>query len=333
MDVGGWRAPGLTGDSGVIQVSTGAMPMRERLPRWREEFGRAFLHIDFEPQDEAPFEGQATMQNLPGMRALSAKMSAATMVRTKAMIAASDDHFGFAFNVNSGMALLRQRGENLELRSGDAVSISHLDPATLAYPGGRHIGLVFPSKTLEPLVGNVEAKAARRVRRETPVLRLLKQYLQAILRGDPAHQPAELRRLAASHVRDLVAMAIGATEEGAEAARLGVRAARLHAVKADILDCLESPDLSVSSVAQRQQLTPRHVHRLFEREGTTLSQFVLGERLARAYRMLTNPAYRVQTVTAIAYACGFGDLSYFNRSFRRRYGATPSEVRATSAAH
>jgi AraC-like DNA-binding protein len=123
-------------------------------------------------------------------------------------------------------------------------------------------------------------------------------------------------------------MAIGATEEGADAARQNrVRAALLHGVKAEIIDHLGNPDLSVAFVAQRQHLTPRHVHRLFERDGMTFSQFVLGERLARAYRMLADPAHCFLTVTAIAYACGFGDLSYFNRSFRRRYDATPSDVR------
>jgi AraC-like DNA-binding protein len=30
----------------------------------------------------------------------------------------------------------------------------------------------------------------------------------------------------------------------------------------------------------------------------------------------------------VDYECGFGDLSYFNRAFRRRYGATPTDVRA-----
>ena len=29
----------------------------------------------------------------------------------------------------------------------------------------------------------------------------------------------------------------------------------------------------------------------------------------------------------MAFECGFGDLSYFNRAFRRRYHATPTDVR------
>jgi AraC-like DNA-binding protein len=32
-------------------------------------------------------------------------------------------------------------------------------------------------------------------------------------------------------------------------------------------------------------------------------------------------------ISAIAYDAGFGDVSYFNRTFRRPYGVTPSEVR------
>jgi AraC-like DNA-binding protein len=32
-------------------------------------------------------------------------------------------------------------------------------------------------------------------------------------------------------------------------------------------------------------------------------------------------------VSTIAYECGFGDLSYFNQAFRRRFAATPTDVR------
>jgi AraC-like DNA-binding protein len=44
--------------------------------------------------------------------------------------------------------------------------------------------------------------------------------------------------------------------------------------------------------------------------------------------MLDNPWLGERTISAIAYEAGFADLSHFNRAFRRRYGETPSDVRA-----
>jgi AraC-like DNA-binding protein len=46
--------------------------------------------------------------------------------------------------------------------------------------------------------------------------------------------------------------------------------------------------------------------------------------------LLTDPRYTGSTISAIVYKAGFGDLSTFNREFRRHYGMTPSEVRAAS---
>ncbi len=66
---------------------------------------------------------------------------------------------------------------------------------------------------------------------------------------------------------------------------------------------------------------------LFEKKGLTFSDFVLGERLARVHHVLIDPGLRHRPISDIAFAAGFGDLSYFNRTFRRRYGATPSDVR------
>jgi AraC-like DNA-binding protein len=44
--------------------------------------------------------------------------------------------------------------------------------------------------------------------------------------------------------------------------------------------------------------------------------------------LLTSPNRPDRTISAIAFDASFGDLSHFNRLFRRRFGATPSEVRA-----
>jgi AraC-like DNA-binding protein len=64
-----------------------------------------------------------------------------------------------------------------------------------------------------------------------------------------------------------------------------------------------------------------------------LSQFVLGERLARVHRTLADARYADRAISDIALAVGFGDVSTFNREFRRRFGMTPSDVRAAARNH
>jgi len=74
-------------------------------------------------------------------------------------------------------------------------------------------------------------------------------------------------------------------------------------------------------------VTPRYVQRLFEADGTTFSEYLMEQRLARAHRLLCEPGASHTAISTIAYDVGFGDLSHFNRRFRRQYGLTPRELR------
>ena len=53
-------------------------------------------------------------------------------------------------------------------------------------------------------------------------------------------------------------------------------------------------------------------------------------RLQSVHAVLTEPREAHRSISDIALDNGFGDVSYFNRAFRRLYGATPSDVRANS---
>jgi hypothetical protein len=66
--------------------------------------------------------------------------------------------------------------------------------------------------------------------------------------------------------------------------------------------------------------------------GSTFSEYVLEQRLARAYRMLSAARFSGLAIGAIALEVGFSNLSYFNRTFRRRYGGSPSEIRGRAHA-
>jgi AraC-like DNA-binding protein len=106
-----------------------------------------------------------------------------------------------------------------------------------------------------------------------------------------------------------------------------LRVARLSKVRTQELRRLCPLFADRAQEASRQGISPIYVRKLFEGEDTSFTQFVLGERLARAHRLLSDPLFAKYTVAALAFEAGFGDLSYFNRTFRRRYGAAPSAVR------
>lgn len=86
-------------------------------------------------------------------------------------------------------------------------------------------------------------------------------------------------------------------------------------------------DRGGDDIARRHGVTPRYVQLLFDGAGQTFSEFVVEQRLAQAHRMLTDARFVDWTISAIAFDVGFSNLSYFNRTFLRRFGATPSDVR------
>ncbi len=308
----------------ALHVSTRSLPAAQ----WREEFARGFLRIDIEPENLEHFRADATISALPGLKIASCSISASHWRRTRSLIDPDTEYFGLMFGA-AGPALLSQRGRSLELDVGDAATCSHAELADLVLPreNGRHIGLVVPMKPLAALVPDLEGTMPTRIPRSGDALRLLVSYLGALADATTLASP-ELCRTVVTHVHDLIALAIGAGRDGTElASGRGLRAARLRATKADILENLASHQLSATAVAKRQGITPRYIHMLFEAEGTTFSQFVVGRRLTLARRLLADPRHDAKTITEVALEAGFGDLSYFNRVFRRHFGMTPSDAR------
>ena len=140
----------------------------------------------------------------------------------------------------------------------------------------------------------------------------------------------ELSRAVAQHICDLIALSMGAHRDAtALLGQRGVRAARLQAIKADIAARFNDFELTVSAVALRHGVTPRYIQKLFEDDGVTFSEYVLGRRLAEAHRSLADPHLANRSISTIAFNAGFSDLSYFNRTYRRRFGATPTETRVS----
>ncbi|HEY7290039.1 MAG TPA: AraC family transcriptional regulator [Vicinamibacterales bacterium] len=266
----------------------------------------------------------------PDLRILDARLSGVR--HSVGPVRDGDDELLFATTL-SGTSVLNQDGVDLLLKDGDAVLLRRgTGPFTLTHAAAvRFVGLRIPDRAIRPLVTDLDAATGRRIPPHSGVLDLLIGYLREVARHRLlASSPGAA--IVSRHVHDLVALIVGTHGDASElASARGVRAARLQAIKSDAAAHLANPSLTAAAVAARHGISVRYVHQLFEPTGSTFSRFVLERRLARAHRMLTDRRFDRVTVSAIAFAVGFGDLSYFNRTFRRVYGCSPSDVRREPA--
>jgi AraC-like DNA-binding protein len=301
----------------VLRIRTEDWAERDRVEMFRDVHGRDGIRV--EPRPHEPLRIDATLIRFPDLGLLQGRRSP---LRSEF----ADGHDRLMLNLG-GPAVATQFGRELLLERGDAIALSGSDRGVLTtLRTGRIVTIDFPHGRLLALLKQPSQCCARRVPKHSLPLRLLRGYVRAALASDGIGASG-LPRLAIAHIYDLAALAVGAAREAEEIAKgRGVRAGRLRAIKDDILAHIEN-DLSLGEVAGRHRLSARYVGMLFESEGTSMTEFVREERLKRARSILLNPRFAGRRIAEIAYDVGFNDVSYFNRSFRRCFGRSPSEVR------
>ena len=310
-----------------VHISTLAFPEDKRLAMWREIYGRNITNVDIEPIGDAPFHADVTFHPLPGVGIAVGSRSAAHYRVTPELVARGEDIVAVSM-LRSGAATASQFGKEVIGGIGSASLLTSTEPSTSTlHCEGSFVTLAFPRATIAAVAPDFASAFGRPIPSENSALRLLEKYLDVVLAGGDLDTP-EIAHGVSTHILDLAALAIGTRGDHAQIARLrGATAARLRTIQSDIRAQLGRRDLSTEAIAQRHGISPRYVRKLLEQDGTSFSAFVLAERLAKARRMLIDPRYAGLSITQIAHETGFGDISYFNRTFRRAFGATPSDIR------
>ena len=83
--------------------------------------------------------------------------------------------------------------------------------------------------------------------------------------------------------------------------------------------------ITIEDIAQEVGLSQSHFMKYFKNTmGTSFIEYLNEYRLTMASRLLLSSD---SSVLAIAEEVGFENLSYFNRTFKKRFGQTPREYR------
>jgi AraC-like DNA-binding protein len=188
--------------------------------------------------------------------------------------------------------------------------------------------VVLPQARLREFVAGVEDLLARPLRGGDAALRHLRRYLDILAASDGIEGDPQLIAHIERTLTDLVALALGVGRDATEIMRMrGLRAARLQEIVAEIRAGFADPAFSVQSLAGKLGLTPRYIQDLLQEAGSSFTERVLELRLQRARAMLADPRHDRLKIGEIAAACAFNEIPHFNRCFRRRFGATPTQFR------
>jgi AraC-like DNA-binding protein len=310
--------------------STDAVPERDRFPVFCEEVIRRYTALDIKDRSDTHFRGVIDLQRAGSVDVGIFATSAADFDRASRLVRDGDDGLIFMLN-QGGVSYQTQRGYEQKLEAGEGIICD------CGYSGGIHMAtdsrffsLKVPRHRITTLLPRAGRLAGAKLDKDAVALRLLFGYLSGAHDVELSDDGRAARHYG-EHIINLLALALGAGRETRELAEQhGVAAVRRAAILREIGIYLVDPKLSAAAVASRHGITPRYLRLLLEETGRSFSEHVLQQRLERAAGLLRDPQLQDRKISAIAFACGFGDLSYFNRVFRRRYGETPSDMRETA---
>lgn len=287
------------------------------------ELGVTNLRLDWRSDDPA-VEMEALA--LPGL-VLSRGFAAPSMSQTADISRGSTDYV-MTWTTSGARGYATQAGRDV---SASRVVFFSCEERIVAnsYDDFHHVNVRLSQAALRSLVPDADSRIGQGdVPLDDPALRMLNAYIHSLDWALLANR-TDLGRLAALHITDLSAIVLGARKDERHLAlERGGNAARLQLVKNWVAQHSGRQGLSIGDAARAHGVSPRTLQALFARDGTTFTDFLLEQRLTSARHAAQASDC---SISEIAFASGFGDLSHFNHRYRARFGEAPSDTRARTA--
>lgn len=226
-----------------------------------------------------------------------------------------------------GRALMCQNDMACMLLPGDMVLIDSAAPSEFTFFGqfNRQLSLHLPRAEMHARFGYDLIRGGIGLSRHDPTTLALCAVLGKVLtcEAGPSSQ---------THLREALFGLIGASlhersgREDYRAVDSDLGGARVLAQGQAYIDThFRNPDLTIQEIADDLGISLRQLQRAFAAIGSTPTHHLLTKRLGHARRGLEDrrAGRRHDLISSIAFEAGFSDLSYFQRTFRKTFGASP----------
>lgn len=317
-----------------VHFSTDDLPPRDRVRFWCDYFARQAQSITpDEIPDPGVFRAEAAGHVAGEFALLEIETGLQRVRRTAADVAADKSEAFFIRRFRRPMiwrAAPRSTPVDLIHEPGDFCVSSTEWRFDAESKGAASFGiLVIPQGALSPLLTGGRLTRPFRLPGDSPLGSLLGTAMNAAKAQAPLLSD-ELGEAVLRNLCGLLALACGASEEGADQGRDSLRSAQLAAVKRHIDLHLGDPGLTPASAAAALGVSVRQLHRLFEPTGSSFARYLLRQRLLRCRDTIAGATGTGRSVIDIAFGWGFNSMATFYRAFASEFGGAPTVLRTAS---
>jgi AraC-like DNA-binding protein len=311
----------------TVLFDTAMLEPADRPDSWNDAHRRIFFPIGVRFTEADAPSGRIEQQELGPVRAFRVSSEPSVIERSVAEVRSFDPGDFLVGTLLSGRTGIEQAGRSGLLGPRDVSSwdssrpfrVTHFEPFELLL-------LVVPEQILGLRRKAMQARTASRLAHGTGLASLAASFFADV--WDVADRDPGCRR---DDLADGVVSLVRALHGPEAAQRAPSRQLAgdllLPRIRSYIERNLDDPSLGPESIARAHFISTRYVHKLFARDGVSVSDWVRHRRLEECRTALRDPAQAALTVTEIARRWTFTNPSYFSRVFREAYGWTPSDCR------
>ena len=311
----------------LAQFTTDVVGQDQRVEFWRQFVCDHVADVDCWVDEPVDFSGRINTYSLGPMSLSILAANPHRVGRAKHRIArANNDYFLVIFQ-KEGSALFKQYGNESLLGKGDFVLYEPRMPYAMTLcERFEHVTLRLPRDAMSGLKDELSHVIGKPVRAHTLGGELVGQLIGSIV-GRIKRLPLDATFAYADSVVELIFRAIANEVAGTSRRNRSGRVDTLARAKQYIRHKLDRDDLNLTAIARAVGVSPRHVNRLFQAEGSSTGQWIKRMRLERCAVALVDSESIATPVSQIAFNAGFSDISHFCKDFKRRYGLTPRQYR------
>ncbi|MCM2293915.1 helix-turn-helix domain-containing protein [Allorhizobium sp. BGMRC 0089] len=273
--------------------------------------------FDFEPMRRSGLvNGHVSARRFGPFDSAVVSLEASKIARHARCIRQDPGEYMFLLVQDVGHCQVTQGDEAVWLKPGDMFLVDSVKPSTFTYQSDNstQISLHIPRSDAVHRFGKV-CTGGLAVSRHDPLWIAIRAVIAKMLEDGAAQM--QLGEALLSLIGAYILSVRGHGGTNAAETLLSRALAVIDRHRAD-------PAFGPQSLASHLNVSERMLQRHFRQLGETPSHRILHRRLALAHDRLTAGHVRTpESVTAIAFDCGFNDLSYFYREFRKKYGTTP----------